>query len=130
VQVDVLGWFRPQNGERSGRFRSVKSVQVLSPSTTLKSGDLTSVRVGGGDTGVPAGASAVVVQALASGDSDGYLTVKPTGVNAEARPLLAFGPRRTERALLVVPVGDDGRVNVRSEGGDAAASLRIVGWYS
>jgi SpoIID/LytB domain protein len=130
VQVDVLGWFRPQNGERSGRFRSVKSVQVLGPSTALKSGDLTSVRVGGGDTGVPAGASAVVVQALASGDSDGYLTVKPTGVNAEARPLLAFGPRRTERALLVVPVGDDGRVNVRSEGGDAAASLRIVGWYS
>jgi SpoIID/LytB domain protein len=131
VQVDVLGWFRPQDGQRAGRYRTVKGVQVLDPSSTLAAGDAKAVRVsGGGGTGVPASASAVVLQALASSNSDGYLTVKPAGVNAEARPLLAFGPRRAERALLVVPVGEDGRVTVRSEGGDAAASLRIVGWYS
>lgn len=133
VQVDVLGWFRPQQGDRSGRFRSMKGFTALGSGTSgdLSAGAARSVRVRGADTGVPGAASAVIVQALARGDaSSGYLTVLPTGSTKDARPLLAFDKKGTQRTLMVVPVGDDGKITVTAKGADAAVSLRVVGWYS
>ncbi|MCZ3385951.1 MAG: SpoIID/LytB domain-containing protein [Actinomycetia bacterium] len=133
VQVDVLGWFRPQKGERSGRFRSMKGFTALGSGTTgdLTAGSSRSVRVRGGETGVPGAASAVVVQALARSDSSsGYLTVLPTGSSKDARPLLAFDRKGTQRTLMVVPVGADGKITVTAKGADAAVSFRVVGWYS
>jgi len=133
VQVDVLGWFRPQQGDRSGRFRSMKGFTALGSGS---SGDLTagvtrSVRVRGADTGVPGAASAVVVQALARGTaSSGYLTVLPAGSTKDARPLLAFDKRGTQRTLMVVPVGVDGKITVTSKGANSSVSFRVVGWYS
>ena len=89
------------------------------------------VRVRGGETGVPGAASAVVIQALArGGDRSGYLTVLPAGSTKDPRPLLAFDTKGTQRTLMVVPVGDDGKVAVTSKGADAAVSFRVVGWYS
>lgn len=133
VQVDVLGWFRPQQGDRSGRFRSMKGFTALGSGSTggLSAGAAKSVRVRGADTGVPGAASAVVVQALARGDAKGgYLTVLPAGSAQDARPLLAFDKRGTQRTLMVVPVGDDGKITVTSKGADSSVSLQVVGWYS
>ncbi|MFL6288153.1 MAG: SpoIID/LytB domain-containing protein [Actinomycetes bacterium] len=130
VHVEVLGWFRPQTGERSGRYRSTKTLTVLPPSTTLAAGHAKTIRVRGGDTGVPGAASAVVVQALARSRHQGYVTLQPSGSNKKQRPLLAFDRRGTQRALMVVPVGDDGQLTVTSKGADSAVSLRVVGWYS
>jgi SpoIID/LytB domain protein len=130
VHVEVLGWFRPQTGDRSGRYRSTKGVTVLESSTPLAAGNAKAIRVRGGDTGVPGAASAVVVQALARSHGQGYVTVRPAGSNKEPRPLLAFDRRGTQRTLMVVPVGDDGEVTVTSKGAASAVSLRVVGWYS
>lgn len=133
VQVDVIGWFRPQQGGRSGRFRSMKGFTALSANTSgdLAAGSSHSVRVRGGQTGVPGAASAVVVQAMARGGArSGYLTVLPAGSSQDARPLLAFDSKGTQRTLMVVPVGDDGKVTVMAKGAAATVSFRLVGWYS
>lgn len=133
VQVDVLGWFRPHDGERSGRFRSVKGFTALGTDSSgdLPAGVSRSVRVRGVETGVPGSASAVLVQALARGDvGGGYLTVLPKGSNAQARPLLAFDGGGIQRTQVVVPVGDDGKLTVTAHGDGASASLRVLGWYS
>ncbi|MEO8106562.1 MAG: fibronectin type III domain-containing protein, partial [Actinomycetes bacterium] len=133
VQVDVLGWFRAQQGDRSGRFRSIKGFAALesASSGTLAAGQSRTVRVRGSGTEVPGAASSVMVQALARGDrSGGYLTVLPTGSNKTARPLLVFDKRGTQRTMTVVPVGADGKVTITAKGSDASVSLRVVGWYS
>jgi hypothetical protein len=132
VQVELLGWFRPQGGDRAGRYRTMKGLTVLeSSSGSLLAGTPRSVRVRGGDTGVPGAASSVVVQALArTHDDAGFLTVQPAGSGAEQRPLLAFDRRGTQRTLMVVPVGDDGKITVTARGADATVSLQVVGWYS
>jgi hypothetical protein len=132
VQVELLGWFRPQGGDRAGRYRAMKTHAVLQPSSgSLSAGNPRSVRVRGGDTGVPGAASAVVVQALArTKDDAGFLTVQPTGSGKEQRPLLAFDRKGTQRTLMVVPVGDDGRITVTAKGADASVSFQVVGWYS
>ena len=133
VHVDVLGWFRSQRGDRSGRFRSIKGFSALesASSGTLSAGDSRTVRVRGGGTEVPGAASSVMVQALARGNgSSGYLTVLPAGSSKTARPLLAFDRRGTHRTLMVVPVGNDGKITVTAKGSAAAVSFRVVGWYS
>lgn len=133
VQVDVLGWFRPQQGDRAGRFRSMKGFTALESGSSgaLSAGESRMVRVRGGETGVPGAASAVVIQALARGDDrSGYLTVLPAGSAEDGRPLLAFDRKGTQRTLMVVPVGDDGKVTVTSKGASSAVSFRVVGWYS
>ncbi len=133
VRVDVLGWFRPQQGERSGRFRSMKSYNALGAgsSADLAAGTAQSVRVRGSDTGVPGAASAVLVQALARSDSgDGFLSVLPAGSTTDPLPLLAYDKRGTQRTLLVVPIGHDGEITIAAKRSDAVVSLRVVGWYS
>ena len=97
----------------------------------LAGGEKRSVRVRAGNTGVPGGAAAVVVQVLARGaDAEGYLTVQPAGSQKDQRPVLAFDRRGTQRTLVVVPVGDDGKIAVTSKLAGATVSLRLVGWYS
>jgi SpoIID/LytB domain protein len=131
VQVDVLGWFRPQTGERAGRYRSTKGFQALSASAgALHAGDSRAVRVRGSHTGIPGAASSVVVQALARGKQAGYLTVVPAGTHKTPRPMLAFSGKGVQRTSIVVPVGDDGRIRVTAKGGGADVSFRITGWYS
>ena len=96
-------------------------------------GENRAVRVRGGETGVPGGASAVAVQMLASGAGEageGYVTARPEGSSKVPRPILAFDRRGVQRTLVVVPVGEDGKIEVTSELADASLSLRLVGWYS
>jgi hypothetical protein len=72
-----------------------------------------------------------MVQAIARGDgSSGYLTVLPAGSSKTARPLLAFDKKGTHRTLMVVPIGDDGKITVTAKGSAASVSFRVVGWYS
>jgi stage II sporulation protein D len=130
VHVEILGWFRAQQGERSGRFRTSRSLEVLDAGAPLAKEQSRTVRVRGGDTGVPGAASAVVVQVLARSDDRGYLTVAPAGSHQQQRPVLAFAPRGTQRTVLVVPVGDDGKVTLTSRGGQSMVSMCVVGWFS
>lgn len=134
VHVEVLGWFRPQEGDRAGRFRTVKGFTALQrgASGILAAGESRAVLVRGAGTPVPGAASSVMVQALARGEgsSSGYLTVLPAGSSKTPRPLLAFDASGTQRTLMVVPVGDDGKITVTAKRGPADVSFRVVGWYS
>lgn len=133
VQIDVLGWFRPQRGDAAGRYRTTDAVPVLEPRSSgpLGAGESRTIEVRGGETGIPASARAVVVQALARGDGGaGYLTVVPQGSDSTPRPLLAFSGRGTQRALVVVPIGEGGMLSVTAEDAGVSASFRVIGWYS
>ncbi len=133
IQVDVLGWFRSQRGDRSGRFRTVKGFTALDSGSSgaLSAGESRTVRVRGTGTEVPGAASSVMVQALARGEGlSGYLTVLPAGSSKTARPLLAFDKKGTQRTMMVVPIGDDGKITVTAKGSAVSVSFRVVGWYS
>ncbi|HVQ17572.1 MAG TPA: SpoIID/LytB domain-containing protein [Actinomycetes bacterium] len=133
VSVDVLGWFSRQDGGRGGRYRSVTPLSVLSASgsETLGAGKSRTVRVRGDQTGIPGSASAVVLQALTRhADGSGSIAVVPAGSQAAPRPLVSFERKRTERSLLVVPVGRDGSIVVSAKHSAVDVSLQVVGWYS
>jgi hypothetical protein len=81
--------------------------------------------------GVPAaGVTAVVLNVtVVDPDGGGYLTAWPTG---EARPLasnLNFTPGRTVPNLVVVKVGDAGRVSLYNGGGAVHLVADVAGWY-
>lgn len=82
-----------------------------------------------GRGGVPAtGASAVVLNVTVT-DPRPYLTLWPTG---QARPLasnLNHNPGQTVPNLVVVKVGDGGKVSLFNNLGSANVVVDVAGWY-
>jgi stage II sporulation protein D len=132
VAIDVLGWFRPQNGDRTGRYKTVAPAAVVgNQASTLAAGDSTTVDVTGDDTQVPPRASAVALQVLARGEgTPGSVAVTPAPTTAWNRSVLNFGSKGVNRNLVVVPVGPGGTITVSAKGASADVSVSVVGWYS
>jgi hypothetical protein len=83
-----------------------------------------------GRGGVPAGASAVVVNVTVTGPTgEGYLTLYPSG---SARPLasnLDFTPGETVPNLVVVKLGTGGRVAMFNSGGNTQVIFDVAGYF-
>lgn len=84
-----------------------------------------------GRSGVPAGASAVALNVTVTNPREaGHLTVFPAGQAAPSTSSLNFAAGQTIANSVIVPVGADGKVNIRN-GAWAGADVivDVVGYY-
>ncbi|MFD7263533.1 PKD domain-containing protein [Streptomyces sp. NPDC059874] len=85
-----------------------------------------------GRGGVPAGASAVALNVTVTNPQQaGYLTVYPSGQAIPATSNLNFTAGQTVANSVIIPVGADGKINIRNgswAGTDAVVD--VVGYYS
>ena len=136
--VDLLGVFDDASlPVFGGQFEGTVPVRVLD---SRQPGDATGgAPLGEGATfvlpvagrvGVPATASAVVVNVTATEPTaDSYLTVWPSD---EVRPTasnLNMAPGDTVPNLAVVPLALDGTVSIYNHGGTSHVIVDVVGWY-
>ncbi len=131
VAVDVLGWFGPHDGRAVGRFKTSRGT-LLDPRRDgpMGVGEQAQLRVSGMGS-VPESAGSVVLLVRAYGaQTQGFVSLRPTGTDARRRPSVVFDSRGPTRNLVSVPIGSDGTVEVAVRGDAADVSVRIVGWYS
>lgn len=136
VVVDIDGYYTstaPASG--GGQFNTTTPSRVLGTAAagaTAGPNSVTPVTVTGGTTGVPADATAVVVNLTESGaTAPGYMTVYPAGV-ASRPPVsnLNFPAGQAVANRAVVQVGTNGQIDVYNYTGTAGEDVDIVGYYT
>ncbi|MFJ3927678.1 PKD domain-containing protein [Streptomyces sp. NPDC090022] len=85
-----------------------------------------------GRAGVPSTAKAVALNVtVTEPNSDGHLTVYPSGGSAPTASNLNFTRGQTIANSVIVPIGPDGRISVRNGAGAGAhVVVDVVGYYS
>lgn len=133
VIVDVMGWYddgRP--GSNGARFHAVEPHRVFDTRSTsgpaFGSAQTRQVALGGGATGVPSGAVAVVANATVTNPSvGGYLTFWPSG----ARPTTSavnFGRLETTANQGTFALSGD-TTSVFNFSGTTDVILDVAGWF-
>lgn len=133
VVVDVVAWFDP-SASSGGGFRPTGPIRVLDSRSGIGG---RGVPLGPGETGsfvarpgpgVPASATAVVLTLTAVAPTAGtHLTVWPGGLARPAASSLNLVAGATVPNLVVVPVGADGRVQLRNNSGSVEVIADLVG---
>lgn len=133
VLVDVVGYYRP--GAVGGRLTPSAPTRILDTRSNVgltgafstATRDLT-VR---GAAGVPSGATAVVLNVTAVGPSAlSHITVWPAGQAVPVASNLNVVAGQTVPNLVMVKLGDQGRVSIRNNSGTTHLVADVVGWYS
>jgi len=138
VIVDVNGWF----GSTGASFTPSAPVRIcdtrastvsgLTDACTgkqLTSGSVLAVPVAGVG-GVPASASAVVVNVTVTGSSAGsFLSAYPAGGSKPPTSDLNWRPGETVANLTVVKIGSSGDVDFYNNAGSVNVIVDVVGWY-
>jgi YVTN family beta-propeller protein len=136
VVVDLLGYWGGLAG--GGRFTGVTPTRILDtrtgqgqPAGAAPIGHAGTIDVAvTGVAGVPAQASAVIMNVTATQPTaGGYFTVFPTGEDQPFASNLNFGVNETVPNLVIVPVGDGGKVTIFNQAGQTHAVADIVGWF-
>lgn len=137
VVVDVVGWYDDGSGAAASKFSPLPPTRLLDTRNGT-GGRATALGAAGGFAlqvtgrgGVPAaGVAGVVLNVTVTGPTgSGYLTTYPTGA---ARPLassLNFVRGQTVPNLVVVGVGDGGRVSFFNSSGQTHVVADVVGWF-
>ncbi len=135
VVVDVEGYYTSAplaNG--SGLYNSLSPVRVLG---TLASGTEIGpntnmpVTVTGTATGVPATATAVVVNTTAAhGTKSSFLTVYPTGVTMPTASNVDFLADHVVGNRVTVGVGTGGRIEIYNHTGTVNVDVDVDGYYT
>ena len=133
-----MGWGVP--AQTGVRYTPIDPVRVLDTRNgtggfvgRLGPGKTLDVQVAGGSSGVPAGATAVVLNVTGLGPATPTdLRVYPTPKSGTAQPLvsnlnLAAGAIRAN--LVTVPVGENGKVRILNSGGSPNVVADVQGWY-
>jgi hypothetical protein len=133
VIVDVGGWFtdaaNPAGGARFSPLTPNRILDTRSAGGAFGPGETRAVQVAG-TPGVPAGASAVVLNATVTGPTErSWLTVWPTGVAQPGVSDLNWAAGDTRANLVVAKLGPDGKVNVNNARGSTHVILDVQGWY-
>ena len=131
----------PSGSDAPGsRFTPLTPVRVLDTRSGLGAragrvgpGETLDLRVVGGTTGVPVGATAVVLNVTAVGASSGTdVRVYPTPDDARVPTVsninLAAG--QTRAGVVTVPVGRDGTVRLRNAAGSVSLLADLAGSYA
>jgi hypothetical protein len=99
----------------------------------LGSGKTFDLTVAGGASGVPADATAVVLNVTGIGPATATdLRLYPTPRSGTAQPLasnLNLSPGAVRANLVTVPVGEDGKVRLLNSGGAPHVLVDVQGWY-
>jgi hypothetical protein len=141
VVVDVGGYFTDSlNPLASGtRFRPTIPSRITDtraasgfPNTdqTLQPGSSLQVKVSGAG-GVPAGATAAVLNVTATNPTDAsFVTVWPTGSPRPTASDLNWVGGQSVPNLVVVKLGSDGSVQIYNAFGSVDVVVDVSGWYS
>jgi hypothetical protein len=131
--VDVEGYYTSTVGQ-TGLYDAVTPDRVYgstSGGSPIAAGATQAVSVTGGNTGVPADASAVVFNLTASDEtSAGYLTAYPAGESLPEAANLTFGADQVVGNRVTVPVGEDGQVDIYNFTGITGVDVDLDGYYT
>ncbi|GAA2140096.1 hypothetical protein GCM10009760_22980 [Kitasatospora kazusensis] len=133
VIVDVVGYYQPGAGNKftpSGPTRLLDTrPSGGQPDVKLTQGESRAVQVVG-QAGVPASARAVVLNLTATGATKGgYLTAYPHGANRPGVSSLNFTAGQTVANQAIVPIGDDGKIDLYNFLGDTQVVADVFGYY-
>ena len=134
VAVDVQGYYGSSSAsDGSGLFNTVSPSRALG---TLQSGSpigpdtAVSVPVAA-DTGVPANATAVVVNLTAAGGTDAsFLSAYGTGTSQPTVSNLDFVTGQTVANRATVPLGTNGEIEVYNHTGTVNVDVDVNGYYT
>jgi hypothetical protein len=137
VVADVVGWY--SDGSTAGaRYQALSPARILdtrtgtgAPTAPVGPGRTLGLQVAG-KGGLPiSGVSAVVMNVTVTEPSaSSYLTAWPAGTTRPTASNLNYVAGQTVPNLVVVKVGDDGRVNLYNASGSTHVVADVVGWYS
>lgn len=135
--ADVAGWYGASGAPEGARYHPVAPSRLLDTRTglggllaRLGTGGVLSLQVSG-RAGVPAaGVGAVALNVTVTEPlAGGFLTTWPAGATLPLASSLNFIASQTVANLVVVKVGDDGRVGIYNGGGGAHVVADIAGWF-
>ena len=135
VVVDVEGYYTSAPlTDGSGLYNSISPVRALgtlASGTAIGPNTSQAVTATGTSTGVPANATAVVVNATAAqGTKTSFLTVYPTGVTMPTASNVNFVADQVVANRVTVGVGTGGRVEVYNHTGTVKVDLDVDGYYT
>lgn len=132
--ADVAGWFSSGGIEDgSAGFTGLSPRRVLdtrlTPGGPITAGETRTLSVAG-VPGVPLDADSVVLNVTAAEpNGQGFVTVSPTGAGTPDVSNLNLMPGVTRANLVVVALGDDGSIDIRSELASTHVIVDIFGYY-
>jgi hypothetical protein len=129
VIADVSAYYRGGTPTAAGAFAPLAPTRFLdtrSSSGPVASGGKVSFQVGG-VSGIPANASAVVVNlTVTEPTSAGYLTAHASGSAKPGTSNVNYAGGQTVPNLAVVPVGPDGKVTISNTETGSGSSAQVV----
>lgn len=117
-------------GSAVSRITALRPARLLRPRQGALGPRRTRELTVAGRGGVPANgaaAAALSVVVKARGRA-GHLFVYPTGQSRPGIASVAFAAHQRRASLVVVPIGQDGKVRVANRGGRVRVSVDVVGW--
>lgn len=137
VVADVAGWYGAAGAGGGAEFAALPPARILdtrdgvgAATGKLAGGSTLPVQVTGRG-GVPAtGVSAVVLNVTVTEPTAGsFLTAWPAGQDRPVASNLNFVPGQTVPNLVVVKVGDSGKVDLFSNAGATHVVADVAGWF-
>ncbi|MEO6204818.1 MAG: hypothetical protein ABIO67_05480, partial [Mycobacteriales bacterium] len=132
--ADLQGYFSLGAGGASYTGQTPKRLlDTRDSKTPLQAGIPRALLVRGGTSGVPGSATAVTLNVTAVTPSDGTdIRVYPTRIGGSPPLVSNLNPPagRTTAAAVVVPVGDDGTVQLLSSRGTVNVVVDVSGYYA
>lgn len=128
--ADVAGYFANTSG---AGYQPVAPARLVDTRSSGKVGGYGTLGVQiAGNGGVPSGVKAVALNVTVTNpNNEGHLTVFPSGQSAPTASNLNFRGGQTIANSVIVPVGADGRIEVRNGSwGAADVIVDVVGYYS
>jgi uncharacterized protein (DUF1501 family) len=133
VVADVVGYFRSAaagrlNAQRPARILDTRDGTGWAGGALPPDGQIDLAIIGAG--GVPAGATAVVLNVTATQPTaPGYLTVFPSGAGRPTASNLNFGPGDTVPNLVMCQIGSNGHVSIFNAFGATHVIADVLGYY-
>jgi hypothetical protein len=137
VVVDVAGWYGMDGAAEGARYASVDPYRILdtrsgngAPAAKVGTDGTLALQVTGRG-GVPAaGVSAVALNVTVTNPTAAsYLTAWPAGTTRPLASNLNYLPAQTIPNMVVVKVGDGGKVNLYNQFGTVDVVVDVAGWY-
>ncbi|MGO4804479.1 hypothetical protein AB4089_05065 [Arthrobacter sp. 2MCAF15] len=132
VMVDVMGYFLAGDATAAGTLQTIAPKRFLDTRTSqgpVRAGGEVSVKLGGAQ-GIPSGARAAMVNlTVTEAKSFGFVTAYPAGQTAPGTSNLNYGKGQTIANFAIVPIGADGKINIRNtSSGSVQAIVDVVGY--